>query len=320
MASACGKVILFGEHAAVYGHPALAVGIPDGVRTERVTPTDGPITIRVEPWGLRADTAGPGAVGRGLIMLDELVPGDRRGMHAELRAAIPPGAGLGSSAALSVALVRSLGRVRRAGLTDRDVRRLAHALEEVFHGQPSGLDDTVATYGGLCLFRRGGIDGPPESTHERLTDQALRLPFGLPPLVIGHTGVPRSTADMVAVVRRQHDADRSRVEALFARVDACLAEGLAALRDRDPTGLGRAMSRNQAVLAELGLSCPEIDSLIGLAAHLGASGAKLTGAGGGGGVVALAPGREEALAEAWREAGFAAQVVRFAEPGLAGTA
>ena len=142
MVGACGKVILFGEHAAVYDHPALAVGIPDGVRAVRVTPTEGEIAIRVEPWDLDADTASRGAVGRGLILLDELVPGDRRGMRAELRATIPPGAGLGSSAALSVALVRSLGRVRRAGLTDQDVHRLAHALEEVFHGQPSGLDDT----------------------------------------------------------------------------------------------------------------------------------------------------------------------------------
>lgn len=317
MATSCGKVILFGEHAAVYDHPALAVGIPDGVRAERVEPTDGPIQIRVRPWDLEADVTGPGAVGRGLILLDELVPGERRGMRAELVASIPPGAGLGSSAALSVTLVRSLGRVRGVELTDWDVHQLAHALEEVFHGQPSGLDDTVATFGGLCLFKRGGIAGSPEPTHQRLTDQALRLAWRLPPLVIGHTGVPRSTADMVAAVRRQHDADPSRVEGLFATVDVCLADGLVALRDQDPDSLGAAMNRNQAVLAELGLSCPEIDSLIGLAVHLGARGAKLTGAGGGGGVVALAPGREEALVEAWRAAGFAAQVVRFDAPGEA---
>ncbi len=315
MTTSCGKVILFGEHAAVYDHPALAVGIPDGVRAERVEPTDGPIRIRVRPWDLEADETGPGAVGRGLILLDELVPGERRGMQADLVANIPPGAGLGSSAALSVALVRSLGRVRRADLSDWDVHRLAHALEEVFHGQPSGLDDTVATFGGLCLFKRGGLDHSPEPDHQRLTDQAVRLPWRLPPLVIGHTGVPRSTADMVAAVRRQHDTDPARVEDLFATVDACLADGLQALRDGDLDGLGAALNRNQEVLAELELSCPEIDSLIGLAAHLGASGAKLTGAGGGGGVVAVAPGREDALLEAWRAAGFAAQVVRFDLPG-----
>ena len=209
---------------------------------------------------------------------------------------------------MAVALVRCLARVRGKELPDEQVRLLAHKLEKVFHGRPSGLDDTVATYGGLCLFRRDGFQ---DSTHRSITDQAVRIPWSVPTLVVGDTGVQRSTAHMVAGVRRRWEDDTRRVEALFEEVDSCLADGLKALQQEDPKRLGGAMSRNQDVLSRLGLSCPEIDEMIALAGRAGASGAKLTGAGGGGGVVAVAPGREERLKDVWRKAGFDAWAISF---------
>ncbi len=303
MLSSCGKLILFGEHAVVYGRPALALGLPEGLRVRRLTATGGALRLRVPAWQLAADDGQPGKPGRVLRRLRQLVPGPEVGFAVEIDARLPAAAGLGSSAALAVLLVRCLARVRGQSLAAAGVRAAAHRLEHIFHGRPSGLDDTVASFGGLCLFRRGGPQRP-DPSWRRLGRDALQLPFAVPGLVIGDSRVPRATAERVADVQRQHRAEPARVEGLFDRMAGCLRLGLAALAMGDAAGLGAAMNANQAALAELGLSCPAIERLLQLAARCGALGAKLTGAGGGGCVVALAPGREAAVAAAWREAGF----------------
>jgi hydroxymethylglutaryl-CoA reductase len=301
---AYGKVILFGEHAVVYGRPALAAGLDAGVRLEAVVPRPRGARLRVAGWGLEADEDSPGALGAALKRLTELVPGP--GFEASLGVELPLGAGLGGSAALSVALVRALAAARGESLPAARVRELAHELEKVFHGTPSGLDDTVATHGGLCLFYRDGLPpgAPWPASAEPLGAQSARLPFELPSLVIGQTGVPRATRDMLAGVRRRWETDRAGTDRLFERIECCLRLGLEALPGRDFAAFGRAMLDNQACLGELGVSIPEIERMVSLALGAGALGAKLTGAGGGGGVIALAPGREAAVAEAWTRAGF----------------
>jgi mevalonate kinase len=311
--SSCGKLILFGEHAVVYGRPALALGLPQGLRVQRLTATGGALRLRVPAWRLAADDGQPGKLGRVLRRLRRLMPGPEDGFAVEIDARLPAAAGLGSSAALAVLLVRCLARVRGQSLAAAGVRAAAHRLERIFHGRPSGLDDTVASFGGLCLFQRGGLDAG-QPGWGRLSPAALQLPYHVPGLVIGDSRVPRATAERVADVRRQHAADPERVEALFERMAGCLRRGVAALAARDAAGLGAAMNANQAALAELGLSCPAIERMLQIAERRGAPGAKLTGAGGGGCVVALAPGCEAAVAAAWREAGFG--VWRFG-PGAA---
>jgi len=305
---AYGKVILFGEHAVLYGRPALAGGIDAGVRLEAVSAAPAGVRLRVPDWELAADERSPGALGAALRRLCELVPGP--GFEATLRASLPLGAGLGGSAALSVALVRSAAAARGQEWQAARVRELAHELEKVFHGTPSGLDDTVATHGGLCLFYRDGLPpgGLPEPGAERLGGQAARLPWALPALVVGQSGVPRATRDMLVRVRRRWEDGRAATERLFERIEGCLQGGLRALRTQDAPALGAAMLENQACLQELGVSLPEIERMVSLALEAGALGAKLTGAGGGGGVIALAPGREAEVAAAWRAAGFSAFV------------
>ena len=142
-----------------------------------------------------------------------------------------------------------------------------------------------------------------------MTDQALRLPYALPSLVVGDTGVKRSTAKMVAGVRTRWEADRTGVEVLFDEIDGCLAEGLDGLAHGRIQALGAAMNRNHALLGELGLCHPANDRLVELARTAGAQGAKLTGAGGGGGVVAVAAGREDEVLSAWKQAGFRCWIV-----------
>ena len=284
----------------------MALGLAWGMMPITLERIETGIVLRVEPWGLEAKDGDAGSLGAGLRKALDLFGGSAPGMRVEIRAELPPGAGLGSSAALAVCLVRCLAWVRETRVNNEVVRKMAHELERIFHGTPSGLDDTVSTYGGLCLFRRDGLR---REIGKRLTGNAIELPFAVPTLVVGNTGVKRSTAAMVAGVRKQHEEDRENVESIFDDMDLCLDDGLRALQAEDASSLGMAMQSCHGLLAGLGLSCPEADTMVELAKAHGASGAKMTGAGGGGAVLALGPGREKQIQACWRAAGFEAMIV-----------
>ncbi|MBM4395057.1 MAG: mevalonate kinase [Deltaproteobacteria bacterium] len=313
--SASGKVILFGEHSVVYGHPALAMGIGGALVAESVTPAPRRLTVEVSDWGLAASDSDPGIVGEALRRIAAAVPGSA-GCRLVARARIPAAAGLGSSAALAVLAARALSGCRDAGLDDEGVRAAAHQAECVFHGRPSGLDDAVATHGGLCLFRRSEwtADDRLPVPARPLAPGLLRVAGRVPPLVVGQTGVARSTAVLVAAVRARRERDPAAVDALFAAIGRSLDDGLRALASGERAPLGAAMSGCQASLDALGLSCAEIDRMIAIARDHGALGAKLTGGGGGGSVIAVAsPGGEQAILGAWAAEGFAGRVVNGVE-------
>lgn len=302
VATACGKVILLGEHAVVYGIPALCGALEHGATATAVS---GRGALRVPAWNvetpaaaelLRPDfpssssslTTAYQALLRSLAGAHDL---SRMGTDFEIRFAIPTGAGLGSSAAMSVALLRAIGRALALPLSDADIDSAALAAEKVFHGHPSGLDHTVAQRGGFGLFRRG---------------HGLEPIVGTPPLqlLIGHTGRARDTKGRVGRVAELHQADPAGTGACFRRIADLVEEAVAALRRSDAAALGAAMNQNQRELATLEVSCPEIEHMCELAMTAGALGCKLTGGGGGGCVVALAPGREAAVAMAWQAAGY----------------
>lgn len=310
-----GKVILFGEHAVVFGRAALGMGLPGAMTAERLRPRAGHLELHLPAWDFSGCCCHPGPLGRVLRRLDELLPG-RGGMELSVRSHIPPGAGLGSSAALAVLLVRALARVRGLALDAGEQRRLAHELEKIFHGRPSGLDDTLACHGGMCLFRRGRWNGHiPELPLpvRKLSDQVLRIECRVPGLVVGYTGRQHNTRRMVEQVRRRRQRQPNEVEALFTEIERCLWRGLAALGTGSWEELGRALSRNQQLLESLGVSSPEIAELVLLARRHGALGAKLTGSGGGGAVVALAPGKQHEVARAWSGAGYRAWYLEGAD-------
>ena len=305
-ASACGKVILLGEHAVVYGVPALCGALSRGAEVQ-VVPGEG--RLLVPAWDVRTPTAHELDAGSADSSLAQAYAAILRALPAGLprpdahdfvaQFSLPTGAGLGSSAALAVALVRALGIVGEAhlgrALTAAEVDAAAFAAEQVFHGQPSGLDHTVAQHGGFGLFRRGhGL-------------QALARSSALPALslCIGHTGRARDTKGRVARVAELYRHDPQAVQQRFDRIAALVESAVAALARGDLSTLGAAMNENQAELSCLDVSCPEIQAMCDLARKSGALGCKLTGGGGGGCVVALAPGREADVAAAWQRAGFA---------------
>jgi len=292
---ASGKVILLGEHAVVHGVPAIAVGIPGGAtacvreaidggsRLQVHGPPPGPSERELQDmqrgWEAIVESCGSPAPLRGVV---------------ELR--IPPRAGLGSSAAMAVALCRAVhAHIGSAPDTTRLVRD-ASAWERVFHGNPSGIDVAAAVLGGAIRFDRAS--------------GARSLPIGCAlPLCIGVSGRRAPTRTMVELFAGQLQERGARAAQVLESFGELVERAERALSDGDLEALGAAMNGNQGLLASMGVSTDALDALCEEARAVGALGAKLSGAGGGGSVIALAPGCEAEVLRVWRRRGVEAMAV-----------
>ncbi|HEY2370618.1 MAG TPA: mevalonate kinase [Polyangiaceae bacterium] len=295
---AYGKLILAGEHAVVYGVPAIAVGIVRGSRAvarpasparadSDARPASNVNELRIAAWSVDVREGGDGDLARAFTAL--LASARSRNafspMQVDASTALPAGGGLGCSAALGVAVARAIS----PDGSDEDVLADAMAWEKVFHGNPSGVDAAVATRGGAIQFVRGaGIES---------------LESGSLVFAIGHSGNASSTKTMVEGLARLREAEPAMVGAAFERIRTIARDARGAIESGDLAALGDAMADNQEILAKLALSTPDIDAMCAVARNRGALGCKLTGAGGGGCVVALAEDRASAerVVEAWRE-------------------
>lgn len=287
-----GKIILLGEHAVVYGYPALAAALDRGVEIAAVpTPAGGPLRLDIPAWEL-AVTAGRDPehdrVGRALAAIADTLGVGLPAVSLVGDAQIPPGAGLGSSAAMAVAAARALLVHAGRKPDGKTVADAAAASESILHGRPSGVDVALAIAGGIGVFRRSAGLRP-------IATAPLRV-------LVGASGEPRTTASMVERVAQATNMKASdpRLVELGDLTDL----GTTALLAGRLAQLGEAMDRAHAVLSELGVSTPRLDALCEAARDAGAHGAKLTGAGGGGAVIAIAPrDREGAVLAVWRDAG-----------------
>ena len=278
-----GKVILLGEHAVVYGQPALAAGLSLGVRAE-ITDGDGRLTA--PQWALDARAGDGSAMGQALAaILDRLEVHD---VDVRLEGDLPTRAGLGSSAAIAIAIARAVASARGR---DTEAANLAAADSEViFHGTPSGIDLAAASSGAVGRFQRdSGWTTIPVL-------QGMTLCVGL-------SGQTRDTRVQVDAVRRLRERTPV-VDRIIATMGELVVAGEAALKVGHIDELGRLFDVAHGLLAALRVSSPELDALVHAARGAGAVGAKLTGAGGGGSVIALAPGHESDVLGRWRDAGF----------------
>jgi hydroxymethylglutaryl-CoA reductase len=296
--SACGKVILLGEHAVVYGRPAVALPIPLAVEAVVRRGGDG-VNLVIPRWGLEQRIrAGQGQGLTGILhaLLERLgLAGEA--MTIEVIPHVPRAMGLGGSAALAVAVVRALDQAHRLGLDDGAVNALAFECEQTAHGTPSGIDNTIATYGTPLVFQREvGTEGLGTFTELRLTEPV--------PLVIGITGRESLTANTVARVRKAWAAHHGRYETIFDQIGALTTAGAQAVQAGQFQELGELMNLCQGYLNALQLSTPELEELIHVARQHGALGAKLTGGGGGGSMIALCPDSQEQVAAAMERAGY----------------
>lgn len=294
MGYAAGKVILLGEHAVVYGKHALALPIPHAV-TARVSASSAASRVSIPEWGVdsRIDADDPTGIGPAVLLIMREFGVEERSYSVELRSALPRAMGLGASAALAVALARAFAVELGLDLDDEAINAIAYKCEELAHGTPSGIDNTLATYSLPMRFRKG----------DELELEALEL-SELPPLVIACSNTPGLTREQVARVRARRERHPQRLDAVFDEMDALSREGAAALRAGQYDRLGELMNINQGLLNAIGVSTAELEGMVELARAAGATGAKLTGGGGGGSIVALCPAKEQPVREALEAAGY----------------
>lgn len=294
-ASAPAKVILCGEHAVVYGYPAIAVPVSDVRVTASFFPDDTG-RLRVDlPDVEQSWTWPPGPADHPLALLigETLAYLGQPGVSGRLvvRSQIPVGGGMGSSAAVATAVVRVLALATGKPLSPAEISRLAYRAEEMWHGTPSGIDNTVVAYEQPVWFVRGH---PPEPFY----------PARAFTLVIADSGVSAPTREVVLDVRRRWEAEPARYDALFRAVGDVVHEVRRALEAGEVEKVGPLLDENQRLLQEMGVSSPLLERLIDAARAAGALGAKLAGAGRGGNVIALVAGEEAShVADAMHRAG-----------------
>lgn len=296
-ATAPGKVILVGEHAVVYGRPAIAAPVWQTVATATVVPAapgsgchimapDVGLALRLAEAGDDEPLAVVTRLALGRLGLDR-EPDWQITLHSD----IPIASGMGSGAALSTALVR--GIMLGAGHTAEpaEVSELVFESERFYHGTPSGIDNTVVAYGAPIWFVKGQ---PPEPF----------LPAQPITLAIADSGIRSPTKETVGDVRRAWSAEPARYEELFDAIGRAVLDARRALEAGDPRSLGRIMNANQALLEALDVSSPVLDALIVAARQAGALGAKLSGGGRGGNIIALVDARVvEGVCDALHAAG-----------------
>ncbi len=313
-ARACGKVILLGEHAVVYGRPAIAVPVPSRQVEVQVrdTPPGSGTAILACDLGTRylAGTCNVDEHGRFLLAAVEgvlratLLHDGPHGaprptwpdLEIQVRSQVPIARGMGSGAAVSAAIARGVAAHLGASLSRERLSELVYATESLLHGTPSGIDNTVVAYE-LPVWFRQGLGAQPFAVGVPVT------------LVIGDTGIASRTRESVALVRRRWEADRLRLEALFDAIGDLVQRGREAIAQGDLPALGEAMDRNQALLEALDVSDPALERLIAAARRAGALGAKLSGGGKGGCMIALTVSEAAASVEAALRAAGAGDVI-----------
>jgi mevalonate kinase len=292
LARANGKVILLGEHAVVYGACAIAASIERGVRALAVPAVKAKIRV-----GERTASADDGSeLGRALTALLSALAAEPFAIEIELD--LPAGAGLGASAAIGVAAARAVLEAQGAAPADALVLAAADAWERVFHGNPSGIDAAAAAHTGCLSFSR--------------SEGVQPLPVGRTfHLAVALAGPPASTREMVAGVARLRERRPEVVNAAIDGIQSLVQNAKVCIETGDLVGLGRLMDLNQMILSGLFVSTDDIERVCAVARENGALGAKLTGAGGGGAVIALCDPDPVGVLEGFKAAGvqcFAATV------------
>jgi mevalonate kinase len=301
-ATAPGKIILFGEHAVVYGQPALAVPVTQveaEVRIDKIFSSG----IRINAPNIQLNekldalaTSHPlAATVRNTLHALEVV--SLSNVAILIRSSIPVASGLGSGSAVSVAMIRALAKHLEKDLTDEQVSELAFETEKLYHGTPSGIDNTVVTYARPVYFVK---DRPIEVLQ-------VKKPFTI---VIGDTGIPASTKESVRDVRIQHHKRPERYETLFAAIGSIARTARQLIESGMPESFGPLMDENHALLRSMKVSSPELDHLVKVARNAGALGAKMSGGGRGGNMIALVqPGKAKVVARSLKEAGATSTII-----------
>ena len=302
------KAILINEHFVVYGVPAVAVPLFRPVLAA-VTAREGPglqVLIRSKPGEEARASSDPNLLQavRNILATCGL-SGEETLIRMECRGFLPGWSGLGSSAAFCVASARALSQAFHLSWSDEQVNAAAYEGEKVFARNPSGIDNSVSTFGRVLWYCRGQAE-----PWQFLSPGA---PFWF---VIANTGIPSLTRDQIEKVARFRETHPSRFQELCLQASDLALRVRSGLETGMPADLGRWMDQGHHMLCEIGASSHEVEGLVEHCRSRGALGAKLTGAGGGGCVIALVRSRARGsnLTQSLRDLGYGAFSVRVGDP------
>jgi mevalonate kinase len=318
-ASAPAKIILFGEHFVIYGEPAIVLAIDKRAYAKTEVRQDKRLSIRsvnlnlsgyyenenfkVEYGDAREAKLKFEPIRRAVEKILEK-HGEKVGLDIEINSTVPVAAGLGSSAAVVAAVTAAVSALLNIKMSKEEVFRITYDAEQVVHGTPSGIDPAISTFGGTLLFQM--------DTGFKPLDVKIDAP-----LVIGDTGVTRSTRVQVERVRELREKYPQVIEPIMLSAREIVLRALEALSEGDLETVGELMNINHALLCSVGVSDESLEWLINAARKAGALGAKLTGAGGGGCMIALAKNeRLNQIMEAIQRVGGRPFIARKTEEGV----
>lgn len=297
-ASAPGKLILCGEHAVVYNQPAIAIPVLSLSTTTKIfahpTAPKGEVIINAASQRIK-ENIHVLPEDHSIRRIVELVQAnfglsEMPACEIQITSTLPIASGLGSSASLSISVIRALSEFIGHPLPVERVNALAFEAEEIHHGNPSGIDNTVIAYEKPVYFERGK------------PLQFISIGTSMH-IIIASTGISTSTALAVAGVHDRWQKDPARYEALFTQIGSLSRQIRQYLSQGFTKPVGELLTRNHSLLQEMGVSCPELDQLVNVSLAAGALGAKLSGGGMGGNMLALvkeetSPTIEKALTSA----------------------
>lgn len=304
-ATAPGKVILFGEHAVVYERPAIAVPVTQVKARTIITANprgkSGVLHIEAPDIGLEADLQNlphedPIAAAIHSILKALIV---KRVPTCNLRitSTIPVAAGMGSGAAVTVSIIRALSAYLGHPIDDEKVSAMAYEVDKLHHGTPSGIDNTVITYRVPVFFIR----------NQPIQTLDVPQPFTI---LIGDSGITSPTATTVSDVHRAWQTNRDYFETMFDAAGQIALAARDAIENGKPEALGPLMDNNHELLQDMGVSSSELDLLVNAARSAGALGAKLSGGGRGGNMIAIVtPESAETVARALHDVGAVGTII-----------
>lgn len=292
-ASAPGKTILFGEHAVVYGKPAIAAAVDRRAYVKIEKREDTRTHVNVEELGV----SGYLNLKNGTIELEKgekgrkgileyiirslMKTGTDDGVEVTINLDIPIGAGLGSSAAVTVATILSSSTINNIKLTMDEIAKIAHQVELEVQGAASPIDTTLSTHGGIIYLSREA---------EEIVQMDINSEI---PIVIGYTSKRGNTGKMVESVRLKMESHPQIMIPILNSLEALTNGAREAMLRDDHRMIGEFMNINQGLLDAMGVNTEELSNMVFAARKSGALGSKLTGAGGGGSIIAYCPGRVE---------------------------
>ena len=280
-----GKTILFGEHFVVYGLPSLAsaIGAKTTATVDRISSKGYElIDNRPEVPGYKKEKYDEQQVSIKNVLKFMGIDTEKQGLRITLGGDLICASGVGASAASAVAIARALSDEFKLNWNNVRINQAAYEGEKGYHGTPSGIDNTASTFGGLVYFVKNMKGGP-----DTMEPTKLKNPVEL---VIGSSGITSDTKKVVDAVRKLKDKDPKWFDGIIAEYSKLIAQGRQALEKFDLPLVGKLMDKNHTLLQEITVSNEVLDSMVAMSRKAGALGAKVTGTGQGGNMIALTPG------------------------------